>query len=210
MKRKRVGAGQRGSSNVFQSAKDLLDPSMLNTLSNKEKRSGGFFSDCSGEFDMKDANTGMTLSTPLSTEARAPAVGVSLSSPTKGGRALSKKQQKLADAAKSSRDISQYFAKKQTTEKSPDEAEMPCQADRTVARSPAVVSEENISQELHSPAAVEAADSSPAVSQTEDVILIEPKREVIVITDDEMEKMEEEESLNLDHHTSPQMMSITE
>ncbi|KAI9544880.1 hypothetical protein NQZ68_041895, partial [Dissostichus eleginoides] len=78
MKRKRVGAGLRGSSDPFMTAKELLKPSASN----------------------------------------------SDSAPTKGGRAASKKQQqqqKLAEAAKSSRNILQYFAKKDTPEKSQEE-----------------------------------------------------------------------------------------
>ncbi|XP_061567984.1 ATP-dependent DNA helicase Q5 [Cololabis saira] len=205
MKRKRVGAGLRGSSNPFLSAKDLLEPSVLDASSDKGKTSGRFLSDCSGESDMRRVGEGIpnaeTMSSiPSSIKARALAISGSLNSPTKGGRALSKKQQKLAEAAKTSRNISQYFAKteKQTTEKSPDEAELSNETDSTFSHSPTEVFEENIDQEPDS-------GKSPAVSQTEDVILIESKTEVVVITDDEKEKADEEEILN-----PKDMTSITE
>ncbi|KAM6905350.1 ATP-dependent DNA helicase Q5 [Xenentodon cancila] len=200
MKRKRVGAGQRGSSNPFMSAKDLLQPSMLDASSNRGKKSGGFFGDRSGESDVRRIrerilNAETIPSTPSSIKARALAISSSLSSPTKGSTTLSRKQQRLAEAAKSSCNISQYFAKKQATKKSLDEAELPSKADNFFSCSPTVMFEENISQEQHS-------GSSPALSQTEDVILVETKTEVIVITDDEMEKADEEEILNPQDMTS--------
>ena len=214
MKRKRVGAGQRGSSNPFLSAKDLLSPSMLSALSNKETKSGQFFAD-HPESDMKEIREGITStnteaasSIPSSIKVRSHAVSASLSSPTKGGRALSKKQQKLAEAAKSSRNISQYFEKKQTLEESHDEAEIPCEADSTLSYSSTLMSQEDIIQEEYLPAAVEAAGSTPELLQNEDMSLVEPTT-YIVINDDEKEK--EEDILDPDHHTSPQdMTSITE
>lgn len=114
MKRKRIGAGQRGSSNPFLTAKDLLKQ---DSVSNKGTDGGGFYSSSSG--GSGDASLAVTSSI----RAKANAVAASLNSPTKAGRAMSKKQQKLAEAAKSSRNISQYFAKKQTTEESQKEVE---------------------------------------------------------------------------------------
>uniref|UniRef100_A0A3Q4G7W6 DNA 3'-5' helicase n=1 Tax=Neolamprologus brichardi TaxID=32507 RepID=A0A3Q4G7W6_NEOBR len=116
LKRKRVGAGQRGSSNPFITAKDLINPSMLETGANKGRTSGGFFNGCSGETIMQGKEANTDASSPI--KAKANAVTTSLSSPTKGGRAMSKKQQKLAEAAKSSHNISHFFfVKKRTPEK---------------------------------------------------------------------------------------------
>ncbi|XP_056262094.1 ATP-dependent DNA helicase Q5 isoform X2 [Pseudoliparis swirei] len=114
MKRKRVGAGVRGSSDPFLAAKELLKTSSSDTLSDK---SGGFFNGSSGEAS-GDASSAVTSSIRANAAA-------ALNSPSKAGRPLSKKQQKIAEAAKSSRNISLYFARKETTEKSDEEAETP-------------------------------------------------------------------------------------
>lgn len=158
---------------------------MLNTGANKGRTSGGFFNDCSGETitQGKEANTYASSSI----KAKANAVTTSLSSPTKGGRAMSKKQQKLAEAAKSSHNISNFFMKKQTPEKSQDEEEMPREPEVALALAPASNSQENINQEPHSPAASEGGENSAAQSETEDVILVESKSEIIVIPDDDEE-----------------------
>ncbi|KAM7386638.1 hypothetical protein PAMA_009312 [Pampus argenteus] len=168
LKRKRVGAGLRGSSNPFQTAKDLM-----------KTESGGFCNDSSGESTRgtewrKETNTDTSSAVTSSIRARANAAAASLNSPTKGGRALSKKQQKLAEAAKSSRDISQYFGKKQTIEKS-HEAETPKGLNATLS----VIPQENITQ--HS---VEAVEKSPAETAT----LAETESEQIVILTDEEEE----------------------
>lgn len=183
LKRKRVGAGQRGSSNPFLAAKDLLKPSMLGTVSNKGTDSGGFYNDSSG--DPGETNTEASLAVTSSIRARASAVAATLNSPTKAGRAMSKKQQKLAEAAKNSRNISQYFAKKQTTEKSQEEVEKGLDATAIV------VPNENSSQQAHSPVTVEAVEISPVVSETLGVIEEESKTEVITILDDDDEEEEE-------------------
>lgn len=93
MKRKRVGAGQRGSSNPYTVAKDLLRHSE------------------SSEVPAVDREASSAVTSSI--KARAAAAAASLGSPSKTGRATSKKQQKLAEAAKTSRDISQYFAKRE-------------------------------------------------------------------------------------------------
>lgn len=180
MKRKRVGAGQRGSSNPFVTAKELLKSSML---SNKGTESGGFYNDGSG--GLGESNTDAPSAVTSSIRARANAAAASLSSPVKAGRAMSKKQQKLAEAAKSSHNISQYFGKKQTTEQSQEEAETPKGLDATLSHSTAVAPQENNNQQEQSPVAVE---SSPVDSETQDVIQEESKEEVIAITDDEEEE----------------------
>uniref|UniRef100_A0AAQ5ZBW8 ATP-dependent DNA helicase n=1 Tax=Amphiprion ocellaris TaxID=80972 RepID=A0AAQ5ZBW8_AMPOC len=172
LKRKRIGAGQRGSSNPFITAKDLLKSSMLDTESNKEKESGRFFNDSSGDMKakrerLKETNMDTSSAASSSIKARAKAVSASLDNPTKGGKAMSKKQQKLAEAAKSSRNISQYFTKKQTTEKIQEDADMPEELDATFSHTPSEIAQENISREQHSPASVEAVESSQDVIQAE-------------------------------------------
>nr|XP_046272322.1 ATP-dependent DNA helicase Q5 isoform X2 [Scatophagus argus] len=184
MKRKRVGAGQRGSSNPFQAAKDLLKSSMMSSLSTKGTDSGGFYSDSLG--GPGEANTDPPSAVTSSIRARANAVATSLNSPTKAGRALSKKQQKLADAAKSSRNISQYFAKKQTTDKTET-----------------VVPHENSGQWEHSPINVEAVEIIPLESETEDV-QEESKTDIIIIPDEE-EETHKTETLESSTEQKPQL-----
>ncbi|XP_054463002.1 ATP-dependent DNA helicase Q5 [Anoplopoma fimbria] len=210
MKRKRVGAGLRGSSNPFQTAKDLLKTSTSDSLSNKRTESGGFYDDSSGgsEGTKTDVSTAVTSSV----RDRAKAVAAqSLSSPTKAGRAMSKKQQKLAEAAKSSRNISQFFAKKETTEKSHEEAE-------TLPGLDATMEVDQESNEEHSPVPVEDEEISPV--ETQDLIQEESKRDVIVIHDDddddggdEEEETHQTETLELERlkDTSEENMeSVTE
>ncbi|XP_031717787.1 ATP-dependent DNA helicase Q5 isoform X2 [Anarrhichthys ocellatus] len=186
MKRKRVGAGLRGSSNPFLAAKDLLKNSVSDT--NKLTESGGFY-DSSGGSGKSNADASAAVTSSIRARAN---VAAALNSPTKAGRAVSKKQQKLAEAAKSSRNISQYFAKKETTEKSPDEAETPKGLDAAVA-----VAQES-TEEL-SPVAVEDVDISPV--ETQDAIQEESKRDVIVIHDDDDYDDEEEEEEEETHKT---------
>ncbi|XP_039979517.1 ATP-dependent DNA helicase Q5 isoform X2 [Xiphias gladius] len=207
MKRKRVGAGQRGSSNPFQTAKDLLKPSMLDTASNKKSESGGFYNDSSGGYGepslkgnkerTKETNKDASSAATSSIRARANAVAASMNSPTKGGKAMSKKQQKLVEAAKSSRNISQYFAKKQTTEKSQEEPDTLKGLDATLSQTTTLMPQENISRRDHSPVTVEAAESSPVESETQDVINEESKKDVIVIADEDEEETHKTETLEL-------------
>ncbi|KAI1884219.1 hypothetical protein AGOR_G00224200 [Albula goreensis] len=133
LKRKRVGAGLRGSSNPFQAAAELL------------KSSGGQ-DDCEGSgaglgavSNTQTADTlcglgdpavepergkrqktepATTVSSPATAKPSAEAPR-SLNSPSKG---TSKKQQKLALAAKMSRSICHYFTKKKGEESTPDTA----------------------------------------------------------------------------------------
>lgn len=155
---------------------------MLETGANKGRTSGGFFNGYSGETIMQGKEANTDASSPI----KANAVTTSLSSLTKGGRAMSKKQQKLAEAAKSSHNISHFFMKQHTPEKSQDEEEMPREPEATLSPAPASISQEYINQEPHSPAASEG-ESSAAQSETEDVILVESKSEIIVIPDDDEE-----------------------
>ncbi|XP_034749199.1 ATP-dependent DNA helicase Q5 isoform X2 [Etheostoma cragini] len=188
MKRKRVGAGLRGSSNPFQTAKDLLKASMSDTVSNKETESGGFYSDSSG--GSGETSSDASLAVTSSIRARANAAATFVNSPTKAGRAMSKKQQKLAEAAKSSRNISHYFTKKETTEDSQEEAETLRGLDAMLSHTTAVVAQESVSKQEHSPVTVDNVEISPL--ETRDVIQEESKTKVIVITDDEEENCKTE------------------
>nr|XP_020513060.1 ATP-dependent DNA helicase Q5-like [Labrus bergylta] len=179
MKRKRVGAGQRGLSNPYLCAKDLLNSSMLDSESNKGTEGGG-----------RDTNTDASLAMTSSIRARANAAA-SLNSPTKGGRAMSKKQQKLAEAAKSSRNIFQYFTKKEATEdrqeeeEEEEEEEEPVNGlDVTSADAEAVVAEERTYQE---------DEISPEEADVYEVLQEERKEEIIVIKDDDEVETEDTE-----------------
>uniref|UniRef100_A0A3Q2XDD6 ATP-dependent DNA helicase n=1 Tax=Haplochromis burtoni TaxID=8153 RepID=A0A3Q2XDD6_HAPBU len=183
LKRKRVGAGQRGSSNPFITAKDLINPSMLETGANKGRTSGGFFNGYSGETIMQGKEANTDASSPI--KAKANAVTTSLSSPTKGGRAMSKKQQKLAEAAKSSHNISHFFMKKHTPEKSQDEEEMPREPEAALSPAPASISQEYINQEPHSPSlAGQTIDFSSAWSPESDFMLVNNHDMCVQVTDD--------------------------
>ncbi|KAA8584930.1 hypothetical protein FQN60_003624 [Etheostoma spectabile] len=201
MKRKRVGAGLRGSSNPFQTAKDLLKASMSDTVSNKRTESGGFYSDSSGGSGDTGADAPSAVTSSI--RARANAAATFVNSPTKAGRAMSKKQQKLAEAAKSSRNISHYFTKKETTEDSQEEAETLRGLDAMLSHTTAVVAQESVSQQEHSP------EISPV--ETQDGIQEESKNKVIVITDDEEEEKHNTETLELEQlqDTSIEYMKST-
>ncbi|XP_041634316.1 ATP-dependent DNA helicase Q5 [Cheilinus undulatus] len=177
MKRKRVGAGQRGSSNPFQTAKDL----MLASETNKEIQSGGFIS--AGNSDMDAA-----LAVTSSIRARASAIAATLNSPTKTGRTMSKKQQKLAEAAKSSRNISQYFKKKETVEERQEETE----TEETEAPNGFDVTFADAEAEAEAEATPENGDQQGEHSSEEsdiyEVIQEEKKKEIILIPDDDEEE----------------------
>lgn len=173
LKRKRVGAGQRGSSNPFLAAKDLLKPTTLGIVPNN-----GTDNDSSG--DPRETNTEASLDVTSSIRARANAAAASLNSPTKAGRAMSKKQQKLAEAAKTSRNISHYFAKKQTVEKSQEEMEEGVHA--VLSYTARADHKENSDQQAHSLYTGKTAGSETPVGS---VIEEESKTVVIVIPDEE-------------------------
>ncbi|KAK3519837.1 hypothetical protein QTP70_006673 [Hemibagrus guttatus] len=102
LKRKRVGAGFRGSSTLFQSASEFLKTSKNKTLTSVpvSQESAHDEEEQEGKPETKRSKTSSSVSS-------------SSSSPSKrSGKALSKKQQKLAEAAKNSHCISQYFGKK--------------------------------------------------------------------------------------------------
>lgn len=150
-------------------AKDLLKPSMLGNVSGKVTDGGGFSKGDSG--DVSETNAEAAVAVTSSIRARASAVAASLSSPTKAGRAMSKKQQKLAEAAKTSRNISQYFAKKQTADKNQEEVE------------------EGLDQ-AQSLVSGETVEVSPVVSEAQGVVEEENKTEVIIVVPSEDEEEE--------------------
>lgn len=112
-------------------------------------------------------------------------VATSLSSPTKAGQAMSKKQQKLAEAAKTSCSISQYFVKKQTVETSQAEGEKGLNVRHSHLS--IKVATEASSQHPHPPAIVEAVDTGPLLSETQCVIEEKSKTQqlYIIISDDD-------------------------
>ncbi|KAM3863833.1 ATP-dependent DNA helicase Q5 [Diretmus argenteus] len=204
LKRKRKGAGLRGSSNPYQTAKELL------AANGEADRLGG----C--EETRKETNPDTSPAVTSSIRATANAVAASLSSPTKGSRALSKKQQKLAEAAKNSRNISLYFGKKQTAEKS-QEAEVAKGLDAASSQTSVATA---ITQQEHSPATEDAdmdmtsADASPTESVTEDTIQAEMKTEVIVIDEEEEEREMTSEVIVIDEEeeeqTEPMELELVE
>lgn len=102
MKRKRVGAGFRGSSTLFQTASEFLKTSKSETLT-----AAPISHDPAHDEEEQEGKPETKRS------KTSPSVSSSSSSPSKrSGKALNKKQQKLAEAAKNSHCISQYFGKK--------------------------------------------------------------------------------------------------
>ncbi|KAL0198576.1 hypothetical protein M9458_007116, partial [Cirrhinus mrigala] len=112
MKRKRVGAGFRGSSSLFQTAGDFLKNCQKEMLAT-DKTPGDPI--CEEEEEVETGKA-QKMKSGLATPADSSPIKAktsttsSLSSPSKR---LTKKQQKLAEAAKDMRCISQYFGKKQ-------------------------------------------------------------------------------------------------
>lgn len=102
LKRKRVGAGFRSPSTLFQTASEFLQTSKNETLTAVP---------VSQEPPHNEEEQDEKPETKRSKTS--PSVLSSSSSPSKrSGKSLSKKQQKLAEAAKNSHCISQYFGKK--------------------------------------------------------------------------------------------------
>ncbi|XP_077475117.1 ATP-dependent DNA helicase Q5 [Stigmatopora argus] len=171
MKRKRVGAGQSGSSNPHQVAKDLLKTSKEGTPSS---------SLVSIQQEPVEKCSIMPTTVTSSIRARANAITWSASSisPTKKRTIVNKKQQKLEEAAKSSRCISQYFVKKTTMNQSQEiDDGILCQE------------EEATCSAQHSPVSLESDGGvvEPMIKETESAI--------IVIEDDNVEAV-------MDRHTS--------
>ncbi|XP_054614957.1 ATP-dependent DNA helicase Q5 [Dunckerocampus dactyliophorus] len=163
MKRKRVGAGHSGSSNSYLAAKDLLKPSMVDSTYD-EGTPGGVREELMRKWKDKVV--------PITSSSHATATVSSLStssSPIKRGKPVSKKQQKLAEAAKSSRSISQYLEKTQAT------MERDNRADALPSYSAAMGPEEDIME----------AEGGAVEPVTQDERKAETKPEVIVIDDDD-------------------------
>lgn len=193
MKRKRAGAGWRSSSNQL--------------LSAKRTENDGFFSDSAEESDVKGVGERIkeakteTMQSISSIRARGSAVGASLNSPIKAGRTMGKKQQKMAEAAKTSRNISQYFTNKQTLKQSCQEEEQ--EAVSLSAGTVDASQEEGVNEEQ--------PERSPVRSDTPDLILVEPETEVIVVSDDEEDKEPSVDSFKpLQDESQQETSSVTE
>ncbi|KAF7659420.1 hypothetical protein LDENG_00298230 [Lucifuga dentata] len=196
-KRKRIGAGLRGSSDPFLAAKELLKASPHPESSDSSRESA---------VEAKrrtEENTDKTSAVTSCIRARANAAAASLNSPTKGGRAVSKKQQKLAEAAKNSRNISHYFAKKQSTERS-QETEMLKGLDAMSSHGTVDNPKENVMEKQHSSTTEEAAvnsmsaESSPVKTGAQDIIHRDVESEIIEIYSDEDEKAHENDRMKLE------------
>lgn len=123
---------------------------------------------------------------------------------------MSRKQQKLAEAAKSSRNISQYFVKKSLAEEeSREEAEPLLEAGGLLSETLGEIYEESIRQELQCLAAGEEPETHPELLEADDLILIEPKTEVIVLSDDEDEEVEKKETSTPVEDTTQEDMTTT-
>lgn len=157
-----MGAGQRGSSNPYQAPQELLKPPTCGP-------------------DSVETNSEAPPAVTCTIRARATAVSASINSPTKAGRGVSRKQQKLAEAAKNSHNIFQYFTKKQTTEKREEEQE--------TGLDPAASHTTEDAEASYQPSspAVETIEISPTWPASGVVGEEESKAEVIMISDNESE-----------------------
>lgn len=187
----------RGSSNPFQTAKELLKAS-----NGEGTECGGFYSDSlgvSGESASEEekgrrkaTETDSSSSTVTSSiRAKAHAVAASLNSPSKAGTALSKKQRELAEAAKNSHSITMFFGKKRTekTQVPPIDEGM----NNTSPQAAVVIPTLNITKQEHSPAEKESimdttsTDTSPVEMIPNDTAEAEMKTEAIAVEDDGVE-----------------------
>ncbi|XP_066561003.1 ATP-dependent DNA helicase Q5 [Amia ocellicauda] len=131
LKSKRIGAGMRGSSNPFQSASELLRANQASGTSDKgmgDLSAGTLETLFRPEDDLGDSETEKSsqegakkevLKTSKSIKPKAPQ-----DSPSKK-RKVSRKEQKLSDAAHNSQKISQFFKKKEGTAKEHPQLELP-------------------------------------------------------------------------------------
>ncbi|XP_076844876.1 ATP-dependent DNA helicase Q5 isoform X2 [Brachyhypopomus gauderio] len=134
LKRKRVGAGYRGSSNPFHTTTELLKTSQDEVPSTGPTPQGPFRKEEEPE-DKPEPKRSRT-SLPVSSASKDK---MSSDSPIKRmGKPLSKREQKRADAAKDSHCISRYFEKKtESSQKKSDAAvSQPKEGDRTADTAP--------------------------------------------------------------------------
>ncbi|KAM6957119.1 ATP-dependent DNA helicase Q5 [Aplochiton taeniatus] len=194
LKRKRIGAGLRGSSNPFQTARELLK------ASNGEESGGGFFGHTlggSGEStlekeevkgereDAKPADAASSVTSSIRAKASAAAAAI-LNSPTK---ALSRKQQKLAEAAKTTRNIAQYFGKKRTGESQGHLTVKETNSASAEGDGVAPTATDAVTRERTSVTESPAVDAKPLdTSLVDTVFLNHMKTEVVVLDDDENER----------------------
>lgn len=150
--------------------------------------------------ETKTGDTAPTISSSI--RAKASAVSAFLNSPTKtGGKALSKKQ-KLAEAAKNSRNITQYFGKKaiensqeeeiRTNDVSSQAFSIPPQSLPTQEITPATVSMDSIPMDT-SPMEIIPTETIPIETIPMDTIPTE-----INNLDNDDEEVKEEAKLDLD------------
>ncbi|XP_061700999.1 ATP-dependent DNA helicase Q5 isoform X2 [Syngnathoides biaculeatus] len=170
MKRKRVGAGQRGSSNPHVVAEHLLKDSPVDSGSIKGAPSGSS-GGIQQELKRKWSDNPLPVTSSIRARANAAAATSSSSSSlTKGGRAVSKKQ-KLEEAAKSSRFISHYFEKSQTVK------------ERQERETRIRISEGEPNQEQHSPIILQSGGGAME-PRIQDKKSTQTRLDVIVIDDD--------------------------
>ncbi|XP_019723920.1 ATP-dependent DNA helicase Q5 [Hippocampus comes] len=179
MKRKRVGAGQRGSSNPLLVAKDLLSGSMVDSPSVREKQIRW-----APQRNWSDEPLAVTSSIRVRANATASSAASSApsSSPTKPGRPWSKKRQKLEEASKSSHCISHYFVKSQTMKES------------QAPESSIVISDDDADlEQQHSPVALEG-ESGAMEPVLQDAMPAQDRLGVTVIDDDDDDVMVQQTS----------------
>ncbi|XP_062840996.1 ATP-dependent DNA helicase Q5 [Trichomycterus rosablanca] len=152
LKRKRVGAGLRGSSTLFQSASEFLKTSKNESFTSQEP---------GHTEDEQEEKPNKKRSKTSSDSAVSKSKTSPVSSPSKkSNKALSKKQQKLAEAAKDSHCISHYFGKKivNSTQKQEPVSE-PEEADMCM---------ETAQQECNVPVATSGMDTDAGNTETKD------------------------------------------
>ncbi|KAG5263135.1 hypothetical protein AALO_G00282960 [Alosa alosa] len=118
LKRKRVGAGLRGSSNPFQTASEVLKAQSDSAHTNHSYKPQVSANQREDEDEVWRPERKSVKAEPKEVttliSAKASAVVANQSSPSKRGRGLTRKQHKLAEAAKDTRSISDFFKRKDT------------------------------------------------------------------------------------------------
>lgn len=205
-----MGAGFRGSSTLFQSA-----PEFLKTSKNETLPALSMSQEPAHNEEEQERNPEMKRS------KTSPSVSSSSSSPNKrSGKVLSKKQQKLAEAAKNSHCISQYFGKKITddTPKNGEatvlESEEMCVFVETPPNRSVVLNSNTETQHDHSMDAESTEKNSrPVENQTMDVIPMDKSATEVEThrTEEATQSFEERtvlEAEGYDHVTSLNLFSV--
>lgn len=205
-----MGAGFRGSSPLFQSA-----PEFLKTSKNETLPALSMSQEPAHNEEEQERNPEMKRS------KTSPSVSSSSSSPNKrSGKVLSKKQQKLAEAAKNSHCISQYFGKKITddTPKNGEatvlEPEEMCVFVETPPNRSVVLNSNTETQHDHAMDAESTEKNSrPVENQTMDVIPMDKSATEVEThrTEEATQSFEERtvlEAEGYDHVTSLNLFSV--